>query len=438
MGKLYEIRDPVHGFITLNEWELDIVNHRFFQRLRRIRQLGLTDMVYPGAMHTRFEHSLGVMHVATRMFDQIRRRRQDFLESELHYNEDGLGRVRALIRLSSLLHDVGHAPFSHAGEGLMATNPTTGKPFKHEHYSASTVVRLMKDVIEGHPVNIRNYGIKAQEIADFLNREPSLGPSLLWCDVVSGQLDADRADYLLRDSHHIGVAYGHYDLDRLISTLTVTYDETGSPVIAVEEGGEHAAEGLIIARYMMFTQVYFHHTRRAYDHHCGKAVKAILREHQKDDGLADRESFPPQTTQENLQSYLKWDDWRVLGLIAQGEGGGEGQALLTRRHHRRVFQTAETPTEEEIQLAQRIQSVLGARIGFVDLAESSWYKFDSADIPLLLRPGQGDEELTTLSTRSSVVKGLKPIERRRIYVPLDSRNESRSIVSEIRKKRSET
>jgi hypothetical protein len=103
-----------------------------------------------------------------------------------------------------------------------------------------------------------------------------------------------------------------------------------------------------------------------------------------------------------------------------------------------VFQTAETPTEEEIQLAQRIQSVLGARIGFVDLAESSWYKFDSADIPLLLRPGQGDEELTTLSTRSSVVKGLKPIERRRIYVPLDSRNESRSIVSEIRKKRSET
>lgn len=433
MGKFYEIRDPVHGFITLNDWERDIVNHPVFQRLRRIRQLGLTDMVYPGAMHTRFEHSLGVMHVATRMFDQIRRRRQDFLESELNYNEDGLGRVHALIRLSSLLHDVGHAPFSHAGEGLMATNPTTGKPFKHEHYSASTVVRLMKDVIESHPVNIRNYGIKAQEIADFLNREPSLGPSLLWCDVVSGQLDADRADYLLRDSHHIGVAYGHYDLDRLIATLTVAYDETGSPVIAVEEDGDHAAEGLILARYMMFTQVYFHHTRRAYDHHSVQAIKSLLRERQKDGTLADSAAFPSPTTKENLESYLKWDDWRVLGMIADGYGGEDGQILLKRRHHRRVFQTAETPTGKEVDLAQKIQSALGARIGFVDLAANSWYKFESADIPLLLRPRQGDEELTTLSKRSSVVNGLKPVERRRIYVPLDNRVESLRIVATIRK-----
>ena len=119
MGKTYEIRDPIHGFVTLNEWEKDIIDHPVFQRLRRIRQLSMTDMVYPGAMHTRFEHSLGVMHVATRMFDHIRDRRLEFLKTELSFTEGGLEKDRVLVRLSSLLHDVGHAPFSHAAEGLM-------------------------------------------------------------------------------------------------------------------------------------------------------------------------------------------------------------------------------------------------------------------------------------------------------------------------------
>ncbi len=100
MARTYEIRDPIHGFVTLNEWERDIVNHPVFQRLRRIRQLGLTDMVYPGAMHSRFEHSLGVMHMATRMFKHIQKRREDFLKSELNFNKDGLGRDCVLVALA--------------------------------------------------------------------------------------------------------------------------------------------------------------------------------------------------------------------------------------------------------------------------------------------------------------------------------------------------
>ena len=127
MGRIYEVRDPIHGFVSLNEWERDIINHPVFQRLRRIRQLSLTDMVYPGAMHTRFEHSLGVMHVATRMFDRICEKRSDFLKSELGFNDFGLDRDRVLVRLSCLLHDVGHAPFSHAAEGLMDKDPS-GRP----------------------------------------------------------------------------------------------------------------------------------------------------------------------------------------------------------------------------------------------------------------------------------------------------------------------
>jgi len=429
MGKIFEIRDPIHGFITLNEWERDIINHPVFQRLRRIRQLGLTDMVYPGSMHTRFEHSLGVMQVATRMFDHIKERRGDFLKSELDFNDDGLRRDKVLVRLSCLLHDVGHAPFSHAAEGLMDTDQLSGKSYKHEHYSAAAVNFLMQDVIENHPLN-QNYHIKAKDIADFLNGDSSVGRSLLWRDLVSGQLDADRADYLLRDSHHIGVTYGFYDLNRLIATLTVAIDPDDSPVIAVEEGGEHAAEALIIARYMMFTQVYFQHTRRAYDYHSVESIKTLLAKAQ-----ASKKVFPAPISKENVEEYLKWDDWKVLGLISAGEAGSNGEIMMERKHHRAVFETPETTSVDDQEFAEEIQGALGSNVAFVDFASGSWYKFQAADVPFLLQPGQKDEQLTTLSTISSVVKGLTTVNRTRIYVPMDKKDTAREVVAAKRKER---
>lgn len=113
---MYYIRDPIHGFIDINEWEKTIINQPEFQRLRRIKQLSLSDMVYPATNHTRFEHSLGVMHVATQMFDNIVKNEMDFLKNKLNYTESGLERERILIRLAGLLHDIGHPPFSHAAE----------------------------------------------------------------------------------------------------------------------------------------------------------------------------------------------------------------------------------------------------------------------------------------------------------------------------------
>src|ERR1700761_5000733 len=118
-SKDIEIRCPIHGFVQLNEWERRIIDHPVFQRLRRIRQLAWTDMVYPGAMHTRFEHSLGVMHVATQLYDAIAERSGAILKGDLAYNDDGLRTDRILVRLTALLHDVGHAPFSHAAEDLL-------------------------------------------------------------------------------------------------------------------------------------------------------------------------------------------------------------------------------------------------------------------------------------------------------------------------------
>lgn len=123
----YEIRCPVHGFIRLSDWEMGIVAQPAFQRLRRIRQLAWTDEIYPGAMHTRFEHSLGVMHTATLLYHAILRNSQEVLESELAYDEAGFKRYRQLVRLAALLHDVGHGPFSHAAEELFPrSNVSTG------------------------------------------------------------------------------------------------------------------------------------------------------------------------------------------------------------------------------------------------------------------------------------------------------------------------
>src|SRR5262249_7875464 len=115
----------------------------------------------------------------------------------------------------------------------------------------------LRDVIEDHPLN-QNYGISAESIANLLTASPKAGRALVWRNLISSQLDADRADYLLRDAYHCGVEYGRYDLNRILATLTIGLDpETDDLTLAVEEGGQHSAEGLIVARYMMFTQVYF-------------------------------------------------------------------------------------------------------------------------------------------------------------------------------------
>ena len=424
--RTYEIRDPIHGFVVLNDWEREIVHHPAFQRLRRIRQLGWTDMVYPGATHSRFEHSLGVMHVATRMFDEIVGRREDFLRAELHYTPDGIRRDRVLVRLAALLHDVGHAPFSHAAEGLMKRCPGTKRNYKHEDYSAAVVQLLMKDVIENHPLD-QNYGIKAEQVADFLKGSSTLGRCLIWWNLISSQLDADRADYLLRDSHHSGVEYGRYDLNRLLVTMSVALDPLGSPTLAIEEGGAHAAEGLILARYMMFTQMYFHRTRRAYDRHFSEALKSLL-------GEQKLKAFPAPNTVENVKAYLQWTDWRVLGMLDEGRGGEHGAVLRTRTHYRSIYETPETPLDEDFDFLVAVRESLGKRIGFIDTAASSWYKFDLAEIAVLLSRHSG-EKITYLSKISSVVSGLRAVNQTRIYVSPERRAEAWKIVDGLSEKK---
>jgi len=169
-----------------------------------------------------------------------------------------------------------------------------------------------------------------------------------------------------------------------------------------------------LARYMMFTQVYFQHTRRAYDHHIVQVLKHVLTKSER--GLIPDGHFPPPTSKADIEQYLSWDDWRVLGLMQQGNAGEHGVIIAGRNHHRRVYQTSETPSLQEKEAAEQKFQKLSEFNPLYDLAQNSWYKFQSADIPVLKRNGNR-EEIESLSKLSSVVRELKSINQIRIYVP---------------------
>ena len=218
-GKKKFIRDSVYGDINLSEFEVKVMDMPQFQRLRRIKQLGLISLIYPGATHTRFEHCLGTMNLGSK------------LAEELELDPDDV----ELIRISALLHDVGHGPFSHVSEGVLS--------FPHEELTRYVITQTsMRDLLEEK--------FDVNEIADIINGKGHLGP------IVSGELDVDRMDYLLRDSHNTGVSYGIIDYERLISNLKL---EDG---LILDIKGVQAAEGALVSRYFMYPSVYQHHTTR--------------------------------------------------------------------------------------------------------------------------------------------------------------------------------
>lgn len=242
-GSVFEIRDVVYGFIQLDEQEWDIINHPVYQRLRRIKQLSLTDMAYPGAVHTRLEHSIGVMQMATDIYNSIisKRRARALLSEQYYLDAGGFDRYRKVIRLAALLHDIGHSPFSHTGENLMPLKKASdGKRYEHEEYSIAIIKTYFREIIEEHPINA-NYKISVEEVTALLGDPTKCafqGILLLFKGIISGQLDADRADYLLRDSIHTGVNYGLYDKNRLINCIDIgQMPDTDALVLAVQDGG---------------------------------------------------------------------------------------------------------------------------------------------------------------------------------------------------------
>jgi len=225
MNKRKIFNDPVYGFITIPyEIVFDVIEHPYFQRLRRIQQLGMSSLVYPGATHTRFHHSLGAMHLMHRSLEVLKSKGIQITEQE----------SQAAI-LAILLHDLGHGPFSHALEGILL------KKYHHEDISILLMDRLK--MIATEPIEMA--------IAIFKNTYPKK----FLHQLVSGQLDMDRMDYLNRDSFYTGVSEGVIGYDRIINMLHVHNDN-----IVVEEKGIYSIEKFLVARRLMYWQVYLHKT----------------------------------------------------------------------------------------------------------------------------------------------------------------------------------
>ena len=225
MNKRKIINDPVYGFITIPfDLVFDLMQHPFFQRLRRIRQLGLTHYVYPGALHTRFHHALGAMQLMVLAIDVIRSKGHTITEQEAE-----------AACCAILLHDVGHSPFSHALENSLV------RGIPHEQMGV-LMMHELNNVFEG----------KLQMAIDIFNDHY---PKKFLHQLISGQLDMDRLDYLMRDSFYTGVSEGVISFDRIIKMLNVFNDE-----LVIDIKGIYSIEKFIVARRLMYWQVYLHKT----------------------------------------------------------------------------------------------------------------------------------------------------------------------------------
>ena len=219
------LNDPVYGFITIpSELIFTIIDHPYFQRLRRIKQLGLTDFVYPGALHTRFHHALGAMHLMSITLDNLRNKGTEISDQEYE---------AALIAI--LLHDIGHGPFSHALEYSIL------KGIPHEELSLITIQLLNQELND--QLNLAIQIFKNEYPRKFLNQ------------LVSSQLDIDRLDYLQRDCFFTGVSEGTIGADRIIKMMAVKDEQ-----LVIEEKGIYSIENFLSARRLMYWQVYLHKT----------------------------------------------------------------------------------------------------------------------------------------------------------------------------------
>jgi len=224
-NKLKIFNDPIYGFITIpNALIFDLIEHKYFQRLRRITQMGMSYLVYPGAHHTRFHHAIGCMHLMQKAIDVLRYKGVTISEEE----ENAL-------YIAILLHDIGHGPFSHAMEHSIVNG------ISHEAISLIFMEQLNKEFNGSLTLAIEIF--KGNHKRQFL------------CQLISSQFDMDRADYLKRDSFYAGVAEGNINSERLITMLNVVDD-----ILVIEEKGIYSVEKFLVARRFMYWQVYLHKT----------------------------------------------------------------------------------------------------------------------------------------------------------------------------------
>jgi uncharacterized protein len=335
------IRDPIHGTLTLSRSEVSVVDHPAYQRLRTIKQLGLADLAFPGATHTRYVHGLGTMHTASRMFR--------VLADEYGLEGPEARRLLQTVRLAALFHDLGHAPLSHSTETFMPPvaeldlgDWLEGSPDRiasHEDYTlkimtGSSLTKLIESRFQSEGVTpndvatlIAGKGATAGDERRFVVDGRDWMPILRQC--VSSELDADRMDYLLRDSYFAGVPYGRYDHDWLIENLRPV-ERDDAIYLGLDARASFAFEDYLLSRYHMFMSVYFHHIPIGYE--------VMLRKfHAEGTG----ELVVPS----DVEGYLEFDDVALLAALRRSKSPW-ARAVVERRAYRMLVEVKEVQEME--------------------------------------------------------------------------------------------
>lgn len=431
---MYQFRDPVHGYIEVSDLEMKIIDSQPFQRLRRIKQLATTYLVYHGAEHTRFGHSLGVMHLVDKAFQWT-----------LNHYEKDTGKplfhevLRAwylqILRLIALTHDLGHAPFSHGSEALF------NEGVEHEDYTrkiiceteiAEYIYQIGKDFQFQYGAG-SEYDITPELLWQVYRGEAEQGSEkdhrradfIFLRSFMDSELDCDKMDYLLRDSYYCGVNYGNFDINRLLSSLTV-YHKGPIMQLAVERGGIHAFEEFVIARYFMFIQVYFHKTRRYLDRLLVTSLPHIL---------------PEGTYPVEVNAYLKWDDELVMMKIREkADTLPCAAALLHRQVQSCVYQTNAHSRSADVSLFGAVLHQLRKQLKkdiLVDSAEKLAHKIPKLEdseagsgkgIPIIV---DFSDKPVSIFTESILLRNLvDPINMKRIYVEKQDADRAREIIKE--------
>lgn len=313
---MMEIRDSVHGLVRYNALEAKILDQGVMQRLRGIKQLALCSLVYPGAVHTRFDHSLGVMHLAGRI--------------AAHPAFDFSTDDRQLVRLAGLVHDIGHGPFSHVSENVLervacaaARDILELDRFGqfHEAITAAVIRERLRWFI---PESL------LEPLTDIFQKGGSQG---ILKGIISGPMDADKMDYLLRDSLFTGVKYGVFDLEKVLESLGRVSISTDREQVGIDEGGVHAVEQFLLARYHMRVQVYFHRVRRITDAMLVRGIEVTVEQ-----GVTPVRAVY-MCEEPTLDSFLESDDFRLSEAVICSTAMSRGifEALRRRNLWKEMF-----------------------------------------------------------------------------------------------------
>lgn len=345
-----EIRDPVHGSIQIFDEEIPIISHNFFQRLRNIKQLGFSEYVFPGATHTRFIHSIGVMHIGTKAFNKL-------FADQLANKE--ILRLKETFKLACLLHDVGHAPLSHATESVMPKlselkipkrflskqDTLLDRQASHEDYTIKSIVdssfteaftevklkfgvdpNCIADIIVGHTVDEKYFTVEGINYFPILHQ------------LVSSELDCDRMDYLLRDSYFCGVSYGNYDLDWLIDNLQYCIID-GKAFLAMSERAVVTFDDFLLSRFHMFLMVYFHYRSVCLEQLLMRYFKTAPEEY----------SIPA-----SIEEYLHHDDHYLMKVL-RNSSNPYATAIVTNKIPQKIF---ESFNEEQLKTLEVVEKYL--------------------------------------------------------------------------------